>query len=159
MNAEKAVEAVAWLKANAVWSIAQAIPVRVTLDKHKFYGARVSRNEVYTPTERAVDEGVAKAGEPYLVHAFYLLGKVPKFKAKVVFDWIHNLPIDSRVYRSFGEWYVGCYSNELNEHTPLGHNFLLFEWLSHAYGTYKDHKIDTLERYPYFRVPMTVECL
>lgn len=156
MTAEKVCQ---WLLEKSVLPIDYVVPVKVMLGKHEFVGARYGVREVYKPTERAVTEGVVTAGEPYIQHRFYLLGEVPSFKQRnVCFTWTNTLPIDNRVYTSVGEWYVSGYYQqpEKNEHHPFGKMFLLAEWLSHTYGFYKGHKIDTLERYTYLRIPMTV---
>jgi hypothetical protein len=151
-------EVCTWLKKVSVLPLDYAVPVRVTLGKHEFIGARYGVKETYTATERAVTEGIVTAGEPYVDHRFYLLGQMPKFKkSHVCFVWAHDLPIDERVYQRGDEWYRSCYSD--NTPGELGHFFMLGEWKVHAYGYYKGHKIDTLERYTYERVPMTVELI
>lgn len=166
MNVEKANEIVEWLKKVSVQSLSEkveTVPVKVTLGKHVFYGARFTTVEKYAPRERAVLEGEAKAGEEWLSHKFYLLGNAPLNmrklfgRANVAFTWNHDLPIDTRVNHSNGEWYVSCYSDK--KKPDHGDFFMLGEWLSHSYGFYKDHKIDTLETFTYLRVPMNVEYL
>jgi len=166
MNVEKANEIVEWLKKVSVQPLSEkveTVPVKVTLGKHVFYGARFTTVEKYAPRERAVLEGEAKAGEEWLSHKFYLLGNAPLNmrklfgRANVAFTWNHDLPIDTRVNHSNGEWYVSCYSDK--KKPDHGDFFMLGEWLSHSYGFYKDHKIDTLETFTYLRVPMNVEYL
>jgi len=165
-DVEKANGIVEWLKKVSVQPLSEKVetlPVKVTLGKHVYYGARYTTKEVYAPKERAVTEGQAKAGEEWLSHKFYLLGNAPLnmkklfSKGNVAFTWKHDLPIDTRVNHSDGEWYVICYSS--TNPAEHGHFFMLGEWLSHSHGYYKDDKIDTFERVTYLRVPMNVEYL
>ena len=149
-----------WLKANAVGKIVNVRPVKVTIGKNSYIGAFYGRIDTYLPTEDAVTEHRANAGEEHTEQLFYLIGDRPKMrKVGHCFQWASGLPLDERVYTHTDEWYVCCYSSDKPESQKPWKMFMLAEWKSHAYGYYKGHKIDTLERFEYQRAPMIVEYL
>lgn len=149
-----------WLKANAVGRIVNVRPVKVTIGKKTYVGAFYGRVDIYIPTERAVTEKRVLAGEEHTEHLFYLIGDRPKMrKAHHCFQWESGLPLDDRVYAHTNEWYVCCHSSNDPKSQKPWKMFMLSEWKSHVYGYYKDHRIDTLERFEYQRAPMTVEYL
>lgn len=149
-----------WLKKNSVLPIADCRPVKVTIGKKSYVGAFYSTEEFYSPTERAVTEGRVTAKDKNMECKFYLIGDKPKTKrVHHCFQWASGLPLDERVYRHTDEWYVSCHSSDRMESQTPWKMFMLSEWRSHAYGYYENHKIDTLERFIYERVPMVVEYL
>lgn len=149
-----------WLKKNAVGKIVDVRPVKVTIGKKSYIGAFYGRVDLYQPTERAVTEHRAKAGEEHTERLFYLIGDLPKLRrAHYCLQWSSGLPLDERVYAHTDEWYLCCHSSERPESQKPWKMFMLAEWKSHTYGFYKGHKIDTLERFEYLRVPMIVEYL
>ncbi len=153
-------EACDWLLQNSCRPIKSIRPVKVTIRKNSYVGAFYSIRDIYIPTERAVTEKKVLPGEERIDYRFYLIGDRPKIKrSRHCFTWESGIAPDQRVYRNTNEWYVCCHSSkEQRTHVPWK-MFMLSEWLAHAYGYYEGHKIDTLERFKYDRVPMTVQYL
>ena len=141
--------------------IRSARTIKATIANFVFVGVLAEMVRQYSPTERAVTENRVKAGEDYICHRMYFLGNLPnKLSVHKTFVWEHNLPMDDRVERSIGEWYLACYSSrEFNPSNPFGHWFALHDHATAVYGPYKDWKIDTGEQYVYERIPMTIEYL
>lgn len=141
--------------------VTAARPVEVTIGKGTYQGALFTTQLSRTANERAVTEGHAKPGDKYLNHSFLLLGQKPKHRrAHICYVWKHDLPLDDH-NESIGEWYVSCHSSTgtPSEHQPFGWDFVLSEWAPMTFGPYKGHKIDTLERFTYQRIPMSVKFL
>lgn len=155
-----AAEVCAWLRSVSVRPIAKCRPVSVTIGGKEFVGAFYSTKEVYLATERAVTEGRVKAGEKSVEYKFYLIGDKPKQRrAHHCYQWASRCKLDERVYRHTDEWYVCCHSSNDPKSQKPWKMFMLCEWRAHSYGYYENHKIDTLERYTYLRVPMSVTYL
>lgn len=155
-----AIEVCEWLKEKSVRPILSCRPVKVTIGKKEYIGAFYANEEVYQPGERAVTEGKVKAGEKFQEHHFYLIGDRPKTKpVNHCFQWASGLPLDERVYKHTDEWYTSCYSSDEPRSQQPWKMFMLSEWRAHAYGYYEGHKIDTLERSVYLRLPMQVTYL
>jgi len=153
----------AWL--NTCSGLSNSKPVEVYIDgKHRYLGVIAEHRWPYIPTERAVTDGVVKAGEVRLSHRIYLLGKVHQLcTGNRTLTWEHHLPYDPRVEQSVGEWYLAMHSGYItpqnDKFSPYGPIFGLFEWTVPTYGACKGQRIDHYERKPYKRIPMTVNAL
>jgi hypothetical protein len=158
---------VQWLA--ALPNISEIKPITVTMRPgpktvFTFEGAYYRQTHKYGIGEVLNLGGRVREGEDRIEHGLYLLGERPKFRrAHHCFPWASNLPIDERVLQHTDEWYIAGYmpgeriTDEFRPHHPFGPNILMREWMSPTVGYYKDHKIDTLERFAYLRVPMSVE--
>lgn len=160
--------------------IESAVPVRVHFGpkdrRHKvqqsWFGALYCEKHECAPKERVVDEGPMKAGEITRSYRLYLLGRLFQHSQRGE-KWVavYDLPDDrrhplERCYGPSNEWYLSFYwqdeKNTLPQqrlYSPFGRMFGLVLHQSMNFGYYKDWKIDTGERKPYARLPMTVEYL
>jgi hypothetical protein len=154
-------------------NVIAARPVLVHCLKDSFTGALYTTRNLYQATERAVTEGMAKAGDERLEYRLWLHGRTPRAwdRQKYIWTWNHGHPLDA-AYSPSGEWYVAGYyvktlacdrwphltDEYLAEIHPFGEYFLLCEHHTHTYGHYKDQPLDYYET-KRTRKPMTVEYL
>ena len=170
MNAQKAREVAAWLR--AVWPnlILDVVPVRVNItyrDKrdrptrrrkgvdYEAYGARLTGVCRYAAGMKVCQDGSKKPGEEYTVTRFYLLGSLPptyRYKIRSGPTWCQGV-----VYREPGsnyDWYVCGYWDSNGENRlkippetlakshPFGSNFTLGMWDHIELGQPIDHYDD-----------------
>jgi hypothetical protein len=140
--------------------------VKVTIGKQSYVGCFCECEHEYSKFERAVTEGGCEPGQRYTQHKIWLIGKRPKTRKKgTCFTYENHRPTDSTFFDHTHEWYFSCWielNDWLGEESPyaqVGSMFCLSEWQKQNAGPYKDHKIDTMERFEYDRSKMSVEFL
>lgn len=170
---DDAVGLCAWLRARQ--EVETAVPVHVSLGNVKtrwgmtrgWFGALYCLSQGFVATERAVKDGPMKAGELRRTYYLYLLGCKPEISSRnLKFVAVYDLPATRRepLERCFthnNEWYIAFYkqTGTVTEHDPYGYMFAFSLHQVMNFGPYKDWKIDTGERRPYRRLPMTVRYL
>ena len=109
------------------------------------YGVEYDQVFHYLPTERAVEEGKAKAGDERIERAITFIGDRPDFMKQQtrVFGMyeqknVIQFPCDD------GDWYVSSYydQDEENEYHPVGKVFTLRRWPHEAFNQRIDHYSD-----------------
>lgn len=164
---------VAWLQHHC--NMRNVKPVEALIGKDALYGAIYDQPNDWIPTERAVTNGQAVAGEEYTTTKIYLLTAelcaahrlfYNKRQSKCLFQWEGHsklpTPIPEKVYKHSHEWYVlGCYDRPNVEEryahaNPFGTTTILGEHLIHTQGPYAGQKLDQLETKSYIRKPMQV---